>query len=244
MIEWRKLTWPTCSVYHSAGHGCFPHASWLAGLGSLHSLSFTSNSAPRESSTQNTSRDLTPCSPSLQLFVHSVHSPISHLETQSRHMSLVLTKNYMKTHRPCVFCSLTLAETWMPSSGFSVEAHLRDRWNNRLRPLWNLHRFTNFQLLKIASENIDMYKWYFSKITLSPHRDIKRLQSHLAGHVWVLHSFGISSGLISSQNWSPTADSSSSRTQTAVITSVPGNIKQRADICKTILWIFFQITLA
>lgn len=101
------ITWPACSVYHSAGHGCFPHASWLVGLGSLHLLSLTSNSTPCESSTQNTSRDLTPYSPSLQLFVQSVHSPISHLEGHSGHMSPVVRTNCpnpsAKTPRPCGF---------------------------------------------------------------------------------------------------------------------------------------------
>lgn len=68
------------------------------------------------------------------------------------------------------------------------------------------------------------YQWYFSYIHASLHHDMKHLKSHLAGHVWVLHAFVMSSGLFSSQNWSPTADSSSSRTQTAVITSIPGNV--------------------
>lgn len=155
----------------------------------------------------------------------------------------------VKTHESCRnkelhenaptlrFFPLTLEETWRPSSVFSLEPRLRDRWNNYLRLLWDLQRFTNFRQLKIASENIDMYKWYLSKITPSRLPDIKRLQSHLAGHVWVSHSFVISSGLFSSQNWSPTADSSSSRTQTAVITSIPGNIN-RERICVTS---FFEI---
>ena len=78
-INWRQVTCPTCTVYHSAGHGWFPQASSLAGLGFLHLLSSTSNSTPCESITQKTSRVFIPCSPSLQLFVQSVHIPISHL---------------------------------------------------------------------------------------------------------------------------------------------------------------------
>lgn len=54
-------------------------------------------------------------------------------------------------------------------------------------------------------------------------------QSHLAGHLRVLHFLNLSLGLFSSQNLSPTAESSSSRTQTAVTISIPIDIKQISD---------------
>ena len=56
---------------------------------------------------------------------------------------------------------------------------------------------------------------------------------HLARHLWRLHFLYLSLGLFSSQNWSPTADSSSSRTQTAIIVSTParkGTLTQNVKI--------------
>ena len=56
---------------------------------------------------------------------------------------------------------------------------------------------------------------------------------HLAGHLWRLHFLYLSLGLFSLQNWSPTADSSSSRTQTAIIVSTPvrkGTLTQNVEI--------------
>lgn len=50
----------------------------------------------------------------------------------------------------------------------------------------------------------------------------------------------MSSGLFSSQNWSPTADSSSSRTQTVVITSIPGNVIKERVFSTNFFEIVFQ----
>ena len=77
--DYKSPTGPARTVYHSAGHGCLPHRSWVVGLGFLQWLSLISTSVPSESSTQNTWRDLAPCVPSLQLFEHSVHGPMLHL---------------------------------------------------------------------------------------------------------------------------------------------------------------------
>ena len=133
-------------MYHSAGHGCFPHASWLIGLGLLHLLSVTSNSTPWESSTQNTSRDLTPCSPSLQLFVHSVQTPISHLEKQSRQMSHAVTKSCTKLRRPCVFfpCSPPPSCWLIHLSRFIAELKIHHLYSLS-RLLRYLQRFTQLK---------------------------------------------------------------------------------------------------
>ena len=47
------------------------------------------------------------------------------------------------------------------------------------------------------------------------------MEPHLAGHNCVLHFLYWFPGLFSSQNWSPTGDSSSTRTHTAVTISIP-----------------------
>ena len=130
-------------MYHSAGHGCFPHASWLIGLGSLHLLSATSNSTPWESSTQNTSRDLTPCSPSLQLFVHSVQTPISHLKNSQDN---VATKSCTKPRRPRVFFFLSLPPScWLIHlSRFIAELKIHHLYSLS-RLLRYLQRFTQLK---------------------------------------------------------------------------------------------------